>query len=185
METTKLKVRVGLNEFEAEGPADHVAAQYETWRQLIAAAPAAVITPPPVQPPVIPANVVTEVKTREGFSAPWDIFGVDDKRNLMTLKVHPPAGENRDADAILLVLYGYRKAGNDGAGLSEVPVTWLKESLDVSGLRVVRIDRAIAGYLRAGYVLKSGRAKGGVYRLTNTGYAKAEELAQRLFAQLV
>jgi hypothetical protein len=181
---TKLKVKVGLNEFEAEGPAEQVTAQYEAWRQLIAAAPQ-VATPPPGGSPMIPASTVTEVKTRDGFAAPWDIFDYDESRDLMTLKVHPPAGENRDADAILLVVYGYRKAGNSGAGVTEVPVTKLKESLDVSGIRIPRIDRAVAGYLTAGYLLKSGRAKGGIYRITNTGFARAEELAQRLFAQLV
>jgi hypothetical protein len=180
---TKLKVKVGLNEFEAEGPADQVAAQFETWRQLLAASPPAA---PAIAAgtPVIPAANVTEVKTRDGFSAPWDIFQIDEKHNLVTLKVHPPAGESRDADAILLILFGYRKAGNGGAGASEVPVTKLKESLEVSGLRIERIDRAVAGYLASGFVLKSGRAKGGIYRLSNTGYTRAEEMAQRLFAQI-
>jgi len=48
-----------------------------------------------------------------------------------------------------------------------------------------RIDRAAAPYLHAGYLLKSGRSKGSIYRLTNTGFTKAEDLARKLFEQLV
>jgi hypothetical protein len=186
VENSKLKVKVGPHEFDAEGPKDEVSAQFSAWKELIAALPQA--SPEPAKrsvATVIPPTAITEVKTREGFAMPWDIFGDQTDRDLMTLRVHPPAGETRDADAILLVLYGYRKAGNDGQGVAEVPVTKLKESLDVSGLRIPRIDRAVAPYIRSGYILKAGRAKGGIYRLTNTGYARAEELAHRLFAQLV
>ena len=82
-------------------------------------------------------------------------------------------------------MYGYRQAGNDGEGLSEVPVTKLKESLDVSGIKIPRIDRAAAAYLKAGYLLKAGHGKGGIYRLTNTGFAKADAMARKLFEQLV
>lgn len=186
MENSRLRVKVGPHEFEAEGPAEQVSAQYDAWKEMIAAA-SLVTASAGVRGTAggIPAKVITEVKTREGYAAPWDIFGGDSDRDLMSLRVHPPAGDTRDADAILLVMYGYRKAGNQGAGLTEVPVTKLKESLEVSGLRIGRIDRAAAPYLRAGYLLKAGRAKGGTYRLTNTGHAKAEELAHRLFEQLV
>jgi len=191
MENTRLKVKIGVHEFDAEGPAEQIASQFQTWKDLIAGLPAAAPTPAVADPLgrrtiTLPVDAVEEVKTRDyGRTAPWDIFGTDPDRDLMTLKVHPPAGETRDADAIILVMYGYRKAGNEGNGLVEVPVTKLKESLDVSGIRIARIDRAAAAYLKAGYLLKAGRGKGGVYRLTNTGFAKGEALAQRLFEQLV
>jgi len=161
MEASRLKVKVGQHEFEAEGPAEQVAAQYESWKELVSN--------------LAKVGAVTEAETREET-----IFSCDKKGGLISLKVHPPAGESRAGDAILLVLYGFRKAGNDGAGMAEVPVSKLKESLDVSGLGVRRIDRAAQAYIRSGYVLKSGRRRGGIYRLTNTGYARAEEIAQEL-----
>lgn len=190
METTRLKVKVGVHEFDAEGPPDQVTAQFNAWKELISASQDTVgrltaETNHNRRTITLPVDAIEEVKTRDGRTAPWDIFGGDEDKDLMTLKVHPPASDTRDADAILLIMYGYRKCGNDGQGMAEVPVTKLKESLDVSGLRVQRIDRAVAPYLRAGYLLKSGRAKGGIYRLTNTGYTKAEDLARRLFEQLV
>ena len=187
MENTRLKVKVGNHEFDAEGPPEQVSAQFQAWKELITALPVAPQTSPQHdgrRTITLPVDAVEEVKTREGRSATWDIFGGYED-DLMTLKVHPPAGDTRDSDAILLVLYGYRKAGNEGAGLAEVPVTKLKESLEVSGMRIGRIDRAAAPYLKSGYLLKSGRGKGGIYRLTNTGFSKAEEMARKLFEQLV
>jgi len=187
MDTSKLRVKVGVHEFEAEGPAEHITAQYQIWKEMIATAPQS--TPAAAPKPngsAIPASMVTEVKTRDGYAAPWDIFNMDESDgDLMVLRVHPPAGDTRDADAILLVMYGYRKAGADGNGVSEVPVTTLKRSLEIAGLRVPRIDRAVAPYLKAGYLLKTGSGKGGKYRLTVTGFAKAEEMAHKLISQLV
>jgi hypothetical protein len=185
MENTRLKAKVGIHEFDAEGPAEQVAAQFQAWKELIATTSITPTPDPSKRLITLPADAVQEVKTRDGYTATWDIFGTDSDKDLMTLRVHPPAGDARDGDAILLVMYGYRRAGNDGQGLSEVPVTKLKESLDVSGIRIARIDRASAAYLKAGYLLKAGRGKGGIYRLTNTGYARAEDLARRLFEQLV
>lgn len=93
METFRLRVKIGPHEFEAEGPKDSVMAQFEAWKTLIGSTPA---TTPPVSKVVAPA---TEVPTREGLSAPWDVFEVDEKRRLVTLRVHP-TGETRDADAV-------------------------------------------------------------------------------------
>jgi hypothetical protein len=191
MDTTKLRVKVGQHEFEAEGPVEQVTAQYTVWRELIAAQPKE--SAPPVRvplsssaaKPVIPADRVTEVRTRNGYTGPLDIFELDSGRDLMKLLVHPPAGDTRDADAILLVLYGYRKVGADGAGVARVPVTKLKQSLDISGLGIARVDRSAKSYVDSRYILKSGRSKGGVYELTVTGTTRAEELANRLFAELV
>lgn len=178
MENYKIRVKVGSNEFEAEGPREAVEAQFEAWKELIKSQPISASIPDQNKPN-LPSNVV-EVRTRDGvFSAPWDIFGVDDKRKLVTLKAHP-TGENRDADAILLILYGYLKALEQ----QEVLVTNLKNSLAQSGLRPERIDRAIAPYLRENLVLKTGSGKGGKYRLTNTGLTKADTLARTLFEKM-
>lgn len=177
MENYKIRIKVGPHEFEAEGPRDAVEAQFAVWKELIQAQPQAKVSDK--QGPVLPTNV-TEVRTREGyFSAPWDIFNVDEKRKLVTLKAHP-AGENRDADAILLILYGYLKANQQ----DEIVVTKIKESLGVSGLNPDRIDRTVGKYIGEGLLLKTGRGKGGKYRLTNTGLARADELARLLFEKM-
>lgn len=175
MEAFKLRVKIGPHEFEAEGPKESVTAQFEAWKALIGSTPP---TTPPISKVVAAA---TEVRTREGFTAPWDIFEVEDKRKLVTLRVHP-TGETRDADAVLLILYGYRQAFQQ----EDVPVTKIMESLRVSGLRPGRVDRAASPHVRAGLLLKAGKSgKGGKYRLTTTGFARADEMARSLFEQLV
>lgn len=177
----RLKVKVGIHEFEAEGSHETVAAMFEAWKALVEAEAKASL-PQPSQSgikPKLPATVM-EVKTKDGmFAAPWDIFDCDEKQKVCTIRVHP-VGENRDADAALLVLYGGKRSFEQ----QDMPVTKLKEALEVSGLRPERIDRTLAAYIKAGYVMKAGRAKGGRYRLTNTGYARADELARALFEKL-
>lgn len=172
----KLRVKVGAHEFEAEGTQESVTAQFEAWKALISA-PAQASPPKPSRL----SQVVEEVRTKDGMiGATWDIYEVDDKRKLVTIKVHP-TGDQRDADAVLLILWGYLKALQQ----SEVRVTQLMESMRVSGLTVGRLDRAIAPYRKEGFVLKGGKGKGGTYRLTHTGSTRAEDLARVLFEQLV
>ena len=180
MATTKLRVKIGQHEFEAEGPPDQVAAQFADWKALISTSAAEPKTPGDDAFMRL-SKAAEEVKTRDGFRAiPWDVFHVDDKRDLLSLTVHP-TGESRDADALLLLLWGYKMAKEK----DEVPVTILKYSLEQSGIRPGRIDRAMAPHLAAGWVLKGGHGKGGKYRLTNIGATKAEEMARRLFEKLV
>lgn len=179
MDTYKLRIKVGPHEFEAEGPKDSVTAQFEAWKELIASLPA---TPKANDQTVSKTlRVATEVRTRDGSLAlPWDIFDADEKRKLVTLRVHP-IGEQKYADAALLIVYGYRQSSEQ----DEVLVTKLKESMEVSGLRPARIDRIIAPHIKAGLLMKTGLGKGGKYRLTNTGFAKADEMARALFEKLI
>ncbi len=168
METQRLKIKIGDNEFEAEGPAEAVQAQFETWKTLLESTP--VVTPPP--------KPDDEVVDNGGFSGELpSIFSVNERNKTVTLAVLPPAGSgNRDADAMLLLLYAYKVK----FGQEDLIVGRLKESMAVSGRRIERIDRTIQPHLKSGYVLKGGQGKGGKYRLTNTGIAKAKELMQSL-----
>jgi hypothetical protein len=44
--TTKIKIRVGDHEFEAEGPVGTVQAQFEAFKELISSVPRISVTPP-------------------------------------------------------------------------------------------------------------------------------------------
>lgn len=177
MDAYKLRIKIGSHEFEAEGPKDAVTAQFEAWKELIVSLPAVQSQEKNAR---IPPSSLMELRTGEGsVTSPWDIFEIDEKRNLVSLKVHP-TGDQRDADAVLLILYGYRRA----LGQNDALVTRLKESMEVSGLRPGRIDRAVVAHIRSGFLMKAGRGKGGKYRLTNTGVARVEEMARGLVEQL-
>jgi hypothetical protein len=181
MDSQKLRIKVGEHEFEAEGSPDKVSEQFEAWKELVASYPKATNgtqKPPGGSSGKLLKNV-TEIRTTDGFSAPWDIFSVDEKRKLVTLTIQP-SGEGRDAMALLLLLFGYRKTFEQ----QEVLATRLIESMQVSGLIPGRIDRTLAPFVEAGFVLNSGRGKGSKYRLTNTGFAHADETARELFAKV-
>jgi hypothetical protein len=177
METHKLKIKIGPHEFEAEGSEESVTAQFQAWKELVAAIPTK--APDKATPSRLSA-VVEEIQTKDGYkTATWDIYECPEE-GMVTLKVQP-TGEQRHADAVLLLLWGFKQT----TGKDDVPVTKLMEALSVSGLRVGRLDRVMGDYLKEGLILKGGKAKGGRYRLTNTGAVKAENMARILFEQLV
>jgi hypothetical protein len=169
----KLRVKIGMNEFEAEGEPEWLSSQLQTWRELVSAAPR--VTPPtqPLEEVEIPID--GEKVDEELAPKLAKVFSVDKNKKLVSLRVQP-TGNERDADAILLLLFGYAQL----LGESDVLVGLIKESMAVSGLRVDRVDRAIAPHQTAGYVRKGGTAKGSKYRFTNTGENKARELVSIL-----
>ncbi len=195
METFKLRVKIGQHEFEAEGPEESVKAQFQAWKDLLESAPTAVRAPaasaadPSTRSAVhtTDAHLVppqTEGPSRSAGNGLSDedlghVFQEDKEKQLVTLRVLP-TGEDRHSDGLLLLLYGFRQIRQQ----HEVKVTSLKAALQSSGSAPDRIDRAAVPYIRAGYLMKSGSGKGGKYRLTNKGVAKAEGLAEDLVQQL-
>lgn len=179
MESHRLKVKLGPHEFEAEGPPDVVQAQFEAWKDLIQSIPT-------------PAQASHhEVKSHESAPAAQAailnvdseaisaLFGVNEKQGVVFIKAHP-VGENRNADAALLVLYGLRRLlGKEDALAGDI-----KDCLEESGIRVDRIDRTVGSHTSSGLLMKSGFGKGGRYRLSNTGLRKAEELVLQLRSQM-
>jgi hypothetical protein len=103
------------------------------------------------------------------------VFSLDERRDLITLRVHP-TGESRDGDAVLLMVYGYQEL----KGLDEVLVTKLTKSLTLSGLKSERLDRLAAEHFRNQWLVKHGAAKGGKYFLTLTGRNRAEAMVKEL-----
>jgi hypothetical protein len=173
---SRLRLTVAGNEFEAAGPVDEVRRLFGEWKSLMerfGARATAGEGGPETEKASSPRG--NELDDKEVGT----LFELDERRELVSLR-SIPTSENRDGDAILFVLYGFRKI----LGREEVPVTSLKASLEVSGLVPGRIDRAAEPYLRDGLLLKGGKAKGGRYRLTNKGFARTEEMASALLSEL-
>lgn len=88
-------------------------------------------------------------------------------------------GRRRNADAVLLLLYGYQSCLGGGDG-TEVPAVHLRAALPGSGHRLKRPDRALTPYLAAGLVRKGGRHKHETYALTARGAQHAAALVRHL-----
>lgn len=162
-ERVKLRMRIGLHELEAEGPRDLVMAQLAIWARLAALPTAAAAA--------APANDGDDPALRR-------LFNVDAERKLVTLRA-ALAGQKRNADAALLLLYGYRTFLGGGDG-TEVPTVRLQTAVAASGHRVQRLDRALMRYISAGLIQKGGRYKRVTYGLTASGAQRADALVRRL-----
>jgi hypothetical protein len=171
METYKLHIKVGPHEFQGEGPEEAVKKSFEDWKSLITSMPAAEVSKP----------MSSQSPVGNGSIPPRDgdllakLFLLDEKRGLVTLRILP-RGDDREADAALLVLFGFRQVKEQ----DEVLVTQLKPALKQSGCNVDRVDAVVAKYQREGLINKGGSGKGGKYSLTNSGVEKAANIAQGL-----
>lgn len=185
MDIAKLRVKIGVHEFEAEGPSEQVSQQFDVWKSLIASSPPADKPSFQSNPVITPGSTTLGITTGEPSVLSLEasqlspIFSIDEKRDAIILRTLP-TGEDRHRMAVLLILFGYLRLKK----IDEVLVTKLKASLQSSGSVPGRVDRATIPSVIDGLLMKSGSGKGGKYRLTNKGIAKTEEMVKGLLQQL-
>lgn len=174
MGTFKLHIKVGPHEFEGEGPEETVKKSFDDWKSLVASIPPAetIRTAAPTSSAGGTNGSAAALETDELSR----LFVHDEKKGLVTLRILP-RGDERDANAALLVLLGFRQLKSQ----DEVPVTQLKPALKQSGCNVDRVDAVVEKYQREGLINKGGSGKGGKYSLTNSGVEKAHTLARTMF----
>ncbi len=178
-ETFKLRVKVDGHEFEAEGESGLVSRQFEAFRLMIQGAGLASserIARPDGEgsrDSARPPEPTPRVSHHDPDLA--KLFRVSPQTQLLSLR-QPPGGKYPEADAVLLLLLGHKRLRNE----EDVPVTVLTEALKQSGCPVKRLDRILMIYTKDHSVLRSGRGKGGKYRLTNLGLKKVEAIAGEL-----
>lgn len=175
-ETHKLRIKIGDAEFEAEGSQESIKLQYDAFLAALAATPKAA----PVSPPgnSFPWNGVQGVGAAGDIGANQDqliakAYNADGDKDLVSLK-YLPKGDAREADALLLLLYGYSKL----KGAEAVLGTQLLRAARQSGLPLDRVDRHIAKHET--FLMKGGARKGMKYSLNNQGFVKAAELLKLL-----
>jgi hypothetical protein len=180
MENQKLRAKIGEHEFEAEGPKEVVTEQFNAWKEIVLSRTANKSTPDRTdQSGVSGAGTTNGQPQTTDTEALSRIVAVDEKRQLVTLVVHP-SGDQREGDAIILILYGFRLLLQQ----EQVGATKIAEAMRTSGMTFGRIDRDASEHITSGYMLKTGRAKGSKYRLSNTGVRRAAEITQALAAQM-
>ncbi|MGC2477876.1 MAG: hypothetical protein WA485_26290 [Candidatus Sulfotelmatobacter sp.] len=172
METAKIKVKIGDNEFEAEGPVEDVKAQFDVFKELLNStaihrlpqesgktAQSVENTTKNAEPPHIPIEKVLHAAGR-----------------VISLTALPAS----TVDAALLIMLGHKDMRN------HVSVTGqeIGDGLAQSGRPVPRVDRIMDKAIEEAQVLKTGIKRGTRYRLTNQGLIKALGVAAELIQSL-
>ena len=164
MENTRIKIKIGNHEFEAEGPSKIVQEQFEAFKQLIASAPQHV-----APSPKIPTEAKAHGTPVDKETAKLDsICSVDGRLVSLTVK---PESEANAALLIMLAQRIYRE--NETVTASE-----LIDGLEQSGYTPDRLNRIMQPLADEGSVVRIGKKKGTRYRFTNQGLNKAQTVAK-------
>jgi hypothetical protein len=165
----RMKVKLGSNEFEAEGKPELVKKQWEEFKVMVAqlaskqTAETPVVPPTPgVQKPVIHSKLPKALLDR--------VFRQGEPLSLMDT----PKTDNAEADALLVLVYGHTEM----IGKPDVTAAMLAKSASKTGINVYRIGRTISA--REAYIRSSGLKKGTRYSLNNRGIAEAEKLIKAM-----
>jgi hypothetical protein len=177
-DTYRLKIKIGPHEFEAEGPVQVVQDQFAAFKELVyspaASVPLVIASTPPL-PPIpdaanggAPKQEIKPEQQPEIDSRLDKIMRLDDR--VISLTVPADSAEQ----AILLLLYGQKiLRKNDSVTGSEV----MDGITATGGLQISRADRVLDKLGESGDVIVIGERRSRRYRLTNTGLAKARQVA--------
>jgi hypothetical protein len=177
---SRVKMKIGEHEIEAEGSPDMVREQFQAWQELVKLAYA---TPIPQVVPVaqtaenlsaglptksdaLPSNVDAELTK---------IMRIDNRAISLTARttnVH---------DAMLIMLYGQKILRNNDSVTGAELISGLNST---GGFAVDRLDRVLNKLSVDGDVMTFGERRGKKYRLTNSGTAKARAIASDLIAMV-
>jgi hypothetical protein len=172
METSKIKVKIGPHEFEAEGPTELVQSQFQTFKELVGSMPTPIVPPNPA--PVQQNQEIKEQDNKTLRAALDRIMHVDGR--VVSLMAMPSTPE----DAALLILLGQKDLRNNHSSTGQE----IGDGLEQSGQPVERVDRILDKAIKEAAVMKIGLGRSTRYRLTNQGLHKALTLARELIAQL-
>jgi hypothetical protein len=183
MEHSRIKLEIGGHVFDAEGPVEVVKEQLAIFKEMIANLPprtahVATLRTASASPsvsgsasfsPSASASPSPSFDPAENISR---ITKVEDR--IVSLTVKPKSID----EAVLLVLYGQKVIrANDAVTGAEV-----MSGLTATGIKIVRVDRLLEQASEIGDVIVIGSNRAKRYRLTNSGFAKADALAGELLA---
>jgi hypothetical protein len=172
METTRIKVKVGDHEFEAEGPVEIVSQQFETFKNMISIESRIMAVPGSGK-----SAIMLQAMDNIGSSAHVPIEKVMHvSGRVISLTALPPSIE----DAALLIMLGHKDLRNN----LTVTGQEIGDGLAQSGRPVPRVDRVMEKAINEAFVLKSGIKRATRYRLTNQGLSKALNVTKELIESL-
>ena len=168
MSEYKLRVKIGINEFDAEGPKEFCEELFKRFEVLVNA-----------KIPMIPAvpgtphadfshsgNMLIESQFAKAFHLEGDRISLIGRFE----------GDDRELDAALLILLGHKEIN----GADSVTADELIYGLKQTGYTIDRADRLMRRGQSRGLLNFSGVRRGTKYRLTVPGITRAKELAKEL-----
>ena len=168
MPVYRLKMKIGVHEFEAEGSEEKVESQFQAFKELIASIPQTA-----EKPQDVPSDAAKAAENGNGLELD-KIMQNEGRVVSLTVRAASPD------DAVLLTLLGQRQYRQNNS----VTGGEIKDGLRQSGQPVDRTDRVLDRLSSDdnGLVITIGQRKGRRYRLTNAGIARAQEIARALIA---
>jgi len=173
---SRLKLKVGQHEFEAEGPPDFVQSQFDAWKAMTTTAAAV----------MVPQTQIFSVPDRTQGTMPatnQDLASSDARLDkIMTVTnriVSLTARPKTVGEAVLLLLYGQKMMReNDSVTGGEV----MDGLVATGGYMLPRVDRLLEQLGGTGDVIVIGERRSKRYRLTNAGLGRARQIATDLLA---
>jgi hypothetical protein len=163
-ELRRMKMKIGDAEFEADVAEDRVQPMYDQFLGMLEHR----------DQPAIGANGASAPPKIRNRALLEQIFEVRPDGTVI-LKLLPK-GPDKEADAMLLLLYGFYLLKNDECVLA----TQLFRAAEQSGFS---LRRPANEYVRNGrFVVRNGQRKGSNYALNSQGLAMAQEIAAHLVA---
>jgi hypothetical protein len=159
----RLRIKIGENEFEAEGPIEIVQEQFDYFRELVGT-PTSKIEKQSLRAP-------SEDGEQSGNGAELSLDKIMRVDGRVVSLIDPP---NSAADAFLLILLGHRQF----RGKLSVGGTEMAESLRASHHPMVRAERVADRLASEGFVTTNGTHRSRRYELTNAGVARGRKLLE-------
>lgn len=172
METSKVRLKIGEHEFEAEGTPESVQSQFDAFREIIS-----LYSSTQSKKPVVPSPEATPNEQDKPIAphVPLErILRVAGR--VVSLTAIPAAIEN----SALLIMLGNKDLRNN----ESVTGQEIGDGLAQSGRPVARTDRVMEKLISEAFVLKSGFKRSTRYRLTNSGQQRALAIARELISSL-
>lgn len=160
MSESKIKVKIGEHEFEAEGPVDVVNAQFEIFKELIKH----------------PTDYKNKTESRLVVDSPITsnldrIFSLSNERVVFLSDTSKSAN-----DAILLIIYGQKQCRNNEAATGGE----IKAGLIATGYNGQEISRRLRELRHENLIAAQGTHRAKRYKLTNSGMSKVKTMLQEM-----
>jgi hypothetical protein len=168
-QNTKIKVKIGDYEFEAEGPAGTVQEQFAAFKEMISS----------TQPRTASIAVGENVENADKLAG-FPHIEIQKLMHVSGRVVSLTALPSSTEDAALLIMLGHKDLRDNVAVTGQE----IGDGLAQSGRPVARVDRLMEKALRDAFVLKTGIKRATRYRLTNQGLSKALTISRDLLASL-